>query len=74
MFTNSEEQDTHDSNSIYELLENNVAPLFYDVDEYGIPNNWIEMSEETIRSNIGYFSARRMIKEYVSKMYYWEYN
>ncbi|MHA2100002.1 MAG: alpha-glucan family phosphorylase [Candidatus Kariarchaeaceae archaeon] len=70
LFDNTEDQDNHDSNSLYELLENKIVPIFYDLDENGIPNEWIKMSKESIRSNIALFSARRMMKEYVTKMYY----
>jgi starch phosphorylase len=61
-----ENQDNVDANSLYELLEDEVVPLFYDRDRDAIPRGWIEMMRESIRSNAPVYSTRRMLKEYAS--------
>ena len=58
------------ANSIYNLLEYEIAPRFYDRDAQGIPKDWIGLMKETIRSIAAPFSARRMLKEYVEKLYF----
>jgi starch phosphorylase len=62
-------QDKTDADSLYNLIEEKVIPLYYDRDIHGIPHNWIQMVKEVIRSNAPLFSARRMAKEYTRNMY-----
>lgn len=64
-----EEQDQADADSLYELLEQEVVPLFYDRDRDGVPRGWVGMMREAIRSNAPRFSMRSMIKEYANKLY-----
>ncbi len=65
------EGDTDDAAaaSLYELLENEIVPTFYRRDSSGIPREWIAWMKEAIRSTAAPFSARRMVKEYVSRVY-----
>lgn len=66
----SEEARNHaDAMSMYELLENEIAPLFYDRDAAGVPHKWIRMVKESIRTIAPQFSMTRMIKEYTTKLY-----
>lgn len=64
-----EKQDEADSNSIYDLLEQEVVPLYYEKDREGIPRQWIQVAKEAIRSAGSAFSTRRMVKEYTEKLY-----
>ena len=61
--------DAADANDLYRLLEEHVVPAFYDRDRAGIPRRWLATVKESIRSVAPRFSARRMVKEYVEKMY-----
>jgi glycogen phosphorylase len=61
--------DAADANSLYTLLEQQIVPLFYDRDQNGLPHGWIQMAKESIRSIVPRFSASRMVKEYVARMY-----
>jgi len=45
------------------------VPLFYDVDELGIPHGWVRVMKETIKMTGPNFSARRMVKEYTDRFY-----
>lgn len=58
-----------DAAQLYDLLENEIVPLYYDRDTKGIPNKWVETMKEAIRSIPAQFSARRMMKDYLSKFY-----
>ncbi len=66
---NLEEQDDHTANTIYDLLEDKVVPLFYEVDATGTPLGWVKMMKETIRSNSPFFNTSRMAKEYTEHFY-----
>jgi len=63
--------DAADANALYDLLENEVVPAFYDRDRggRGLPRRWIAIVREAMRSNVPRFSTRRMVKQYVTEMY-----
>jgi len=61
--------DSADANSLYRLLEEEVVPAFYDRDAAGVPHRWLATVKESIRSVAPRFCARRMVKEYVDRMY-----
>ncbi len=64
-----EKQDEEDSNRLYEMLEQEIIPLYYEKDKEGVPHQWIQISKEAIRKAGHAFSARRMVKEYTEKLY-----
>jgi starch phosphorylase len=61
--------DAADAAALYELLENEVVPAFYDREGRGLPRRWIAVVREAMRSNVPRFSTRRMVKQYVTDMY-----
>jgi starch phosphorylase len=61
--------DIKDSEAIYEILEKEVIPLYYRVDDDGIPREWVKVMKEAMKSTSPLFSARRMVKEYARKFY-----
>ena len=61
--------DYEDAEALYQILEQEIIPLFYRVDDNDIPVKWTQMMKETIKSNAAMFSARRMMKEYAYKFY-----
>jgi glycogen phosphorylase len=63
------EQDAHDAEVVYSLLEEEIVPLYYNKDRDGIPRGWVEVMREAIRSNAPRFSTRRMVKEYTTRLY-----
>jgi starch phosphorylase len=68
-FDNHDAEDEHDVNAIYQLLEDEIVPLFYSRDRDNVPRGWVEIMREAIRSNAPRFSTRRMVKEYTTEMY-----
>ncbi len=64
-----EEEDRKDAESFYNLLENEIAPLYYDLDRRGIPHQWIKIVKEAIKTITPAFSACQMMKEYTQEMY-----
>ncbi len=68
-FDNQADQDDHDAEAIYCLLEEEIVPLYYDRDFDNVPRGWVEVMVEAIRSNAPRFSMRRMVKEYTTDLY-----
>jgi starch phosphorylase len=67
---NADLQDEEDAESLYDLLENEVIPLYYRVrSSDGLPGDWIVRVKESIRTLAPQFSLRRMLKEYVERLY-----
>ncbi len=62
-------KDDDDASAIYKILENEVIPLYYTVDEFGVPREWVKVMKEAIKGAGNMFSARRMVKEYALKFY-----
>jgi starch phosphorylase len=61
--------DAADAAALYTLLEEQIVPAFYERDGRQVPLRWIQVVREAIRSNLPRFSARRMVKQYVTEMY-----
>lgn len=56
------------SNDFYQKMEQEIVPLFYDRDQAGVPRNWLNMMKESVKL-AQQFSADRMLREYVEKLY-----
>jgi starch phosphorylase len=61
--------DEADARALYRLLEHEIVPAFYDRDGANVPRRFVATIKEAIRSVAPRFSARRMVKEYVERMY-----
>ncbi len=68
-YSNQDEQDWHDSQHLYRILEQEVIPIYYDRGPDGIPHRWLAISKESIATIAPVFSTRRMVKEYVTRLY-----
>ncbi|MFQ5859334.1 MAG: alpha-glucan family phosphorylase [Anaerolineae bacterium] len=68
-YSNVDEQDAADAESLYSTLENEIIPLFYDRDADEVPHGWLRVIKSSIRTCAPHFSMRRMVKEYVEQMY-----
>lgn len=64
-----EGRDARDAAAIYEILEQKVIPLYYRVNDQGVPEGWVKMMKAAMKSLGAPFSARRMVKEYSRKFY-----
>ncbi|HQM51575.1 MAG: alpha-glucan family phosphorylase [Candidatus Aureabacteria bacterium] len=62
-------QDEVESLALYELLEKEVVPLFYDRGKDGLPRDWIAMMKNSIRTLSPIFNTNRMAGEYTAAMY-----
>jgi len=67
--TSPDAEDAADAGSLYQLLEEKIVPLYYERDRQGVPHGWIKVAKSAVNSVMPAFCARRMLKEYVSRMY-----
>jgi starch phosphorylase len=63
--------DAVDAEALYTLLEDDIIPLFYlERSDDNIPREWLGRMRESIRTLTPRFSMRRMLREYVDRMYH----
>jgi starch phosphorylase len=62
-------RDDIEAGALYDLIERDVAPRFYDVDEDGVPIRWLEMVRHTLKSLGPKVLSTRMVREYVERLY-----
>jgi starch phosphorylase len=63
------EYDADDARLLYELLENEIAPVFYDRDDQDIPRAWVNRVRASMTRLTEQFSSDRMVREYVEQAY-----
>ncbi len=64
-----EAQDKADADSLYDLLEKEVVPGFFEREPSGLPLRWIATMKASIESVVPAFSAHRMVRDYVERIY-----
>lgn len=62
-------QDESDAESLYRILEGEVAPRFYDRGADGLPTAWLDLARASIGSTLWRFSTTRMLHEYCERLY-----
>jgi starch phosphorylase len=62
-------QDQRDADSLYAVLEGEVAATFYDRNEHGLPAQWIRRMKSGMASLTPRFSTARMVREYAARYY-----
>ena len=58
-----------DSQTLYELLQDQVIPLYYQRGKLGYSAEWVKMAKHSVASLLPRFNANRMVGEYVSNFY-----
>ncbi|MGA2488883.1 MAG: alpha-glucan family phosphorylase [Anaerolineales bacterium] len=62
--------DEADALSLYDVLENQIIPLYYtERNAENVPLEWVAMMKKSIQTITPQFSTRRMLKEYIERMY-----
>jgi glycogen phosphorylase len=64
-----DQQDQADANELFELLEREVAPLFHQRNEQGVPQDWCERIRSSLRQVVPFFNTHRMVAEYLDSVY-----
>jgi starch phosphorylase len=68
-YASADEQDARDAASLYDVLENQIVPLFYENGLAEMSHGWMRKIKESIATLAPQFSTRRMVKQYVEEMY-----
>jgi starch phosphorylase len=67
--TGTKDPDAVDAENLYALLEKEVIPLYYDVDEEGLARGWLQRMKHSLYEAGRSFTAARMIREYAGTAY-----
>ncbi|HYP44479.1 MAG TPA: alpha-glucan family phosphorylase [Propionibacteriaceae bacterium] len=62
-------RDETEARALYDIIENEIVPRFYDVDGDGLPQRWIQMMRETVAGLGPKVLASRMVRDYTTKLY-----
>jgi starch phosphorylase len=67
----SEEVRTHEeTRTLYELLQDQVVPLYYGHSKMGFSPDWVKMSKRSMATIMPRFNSKRMVVEYLAKCYF----
>jgi starch phosphorylase len=58
-----------DADYLYETIEKEVIPLYYERDASGIPHHWVLRMKHAMESLGWRFNADRMVKDYAERFY-----
>ena len=62
-------RDEIEANSLFEILERQIVPLFYERFEGPVPRRWVRRIKSSLRSLGPEVSAARMVRDYVNDLY-----
>jgi starch phosphorylase len=62
-------RDDLEAKALYDIIENEIVPRFYDLDHHGLPERWIQMIRNTIAGLAPKVVASRMVRDYVTNLY-----
>ncbi|NJO76882.1 MAG: glycosyltransferase family 1 protein [Leptolyngbyaceae cyanobacterium RM1_406_9] len=65
-----EYQDEVEANALYDLIEQEVVPLFYIRDDEDLPRGWVAKMKDAIRLNCPLFNTARMVGDYALRGYF----
>jgi glycogen phosphorylase len=64
-----EEQDAADAEALFDVLENELLPAYYERDEYGRPTRWLDLMRNSVAQLGARFNTNRMVVQYVEELY-----
>ena len=62
-------RDREEARTLYELLQDQICPLYYKRGDMGYSPEWVKMAKHSIASLLPRFSSTRMVSEYLAKFY-----
>ncbi|HOK09999.1 MAG TPA: alpha-glucan family phosphorylase [Candidatus Hydrogenedens sp.] len=68
-YESTEEQDSVESSALYEILEQEIVPMFYNRSSDDLPREWIRRMKIAIKTICPVFNTYRMVQEYAEKAY-----
>ena len=69
-YENQQYQDEMDAETIYNIIEDEIAPIFYDKNKDGISSRWCALIKNTIAKVAVNFTTTRMLTDYEKQYYY----
>ncbi len=63
------EQDRLDSESLFDVIENQIIPAFFNRSADGVPEEWLKKMKRSISTLAPQFSASRMVIDYATRFY-----
>lgn len=72
-YTDEDYQDEVEARLLYNILEKEIIPLFYNRIDDKLPRKWISMIKNSMKKLGPYFNTHRMVKEYFKNYYYSAY-
>ena len=73
-YSDSNYQDTVESQALYDILEKQIIPLFYQRSVDNIPHEWIARMKNCMRKLAPVFNTNRMVRDYAEKFYLSAFN
>ncbi len=67
--TPADRRNAEESRELLDLLEYDVAPLYYARGVHGFAEAWVRLSKASMKSLIPRYNAQRMVMDYVMKLY-----
>ncbi|MCC7479687.1 alpha-glucan family phosphorylase [bacterium] len=68
-YDDSAYQDRIEGDALYELIEQDVIPLFYRRNSAGLPRDWVARMKRSMSSLIPRFTSHRMLRNYIEEAY-----
>jgi starch phosphorylase len=68
-YSDRDYQDHVEAEALYDLLERDVVPAFYERRADGLPHRWISLMRSSIGDLCHYFNTNRMVREYTERFY-----
>lgn len=68
-YQNIEHQDQLDAATIYAMLENEIIPLYYEKNDEGYSENWVQYIKNSIAQIAPHYTMKRQLDDYYSKFY-----
>ncbi len=61
--------DIPEANHLYSLLEDTIVPLFYQRNNKGVPEGWLDVMRRSMETNVPAFNTNRMLLDYFTQIY-----
>ena len=68
-YSDTEYQAQVEAEALYNILERDVVPTFYDRRADGLPHRWISLMKSSIANLCPWFNTNRMVREYTERFY-----
>lgn len=68
-YADTEYQDDVESHALYNLLEDEIVPMFYDRTAGDVPRGWVAMMKQSVMMSLSFFTSHRMVAEYRTLFY-----